>query len=696
MGRTYPLLVSFVTLLTAGMADVSFGASTAPWVQLGRLTGGAVMSVVFDSAHPGVAFAGSDAGLIYRSQDGGASWKPVSVGTVVEGFRAIAVSPTKPGTVYAYSSDNFFGGSGTLYRSVNDGLSWAPMPHQPSSAIIGSYYAGVGRGIAIDPTGTILVLTDAFSGVLRSSDGGETWTNPVPNAATYGLAASPSQGGVLWVAGLDYVSGLPSIWKSTDFGATWTVQTPAAFNPPDVGALAYAITVQPGTGTILANWTGFDPVTFQLNGGMVVSKDNGLTWQASNVGLLPTYSPGNSAASIAFDPAQPTTVYLSTNGGGGLDGDGFYVSHDSGASWEPHGDRIRVLGGFTVAARPAQPGYPAAVFVGDKDLFVSTDHALTWARSDTALNDGFALSIQDDGLTPPGLYAATGDGLFHTTNGGHDWNRINNWSGFDGIGRVAVDLNSAARTVFAASENRVWKSTNAGGSWTEVTPPATAGTVFALAYSNPIKADEVFVIATYGVFPSKRDALFHSSDAGQTWSSPSCDIEGDPIVNVLVAHSPPGRLYVARDSGLWISDDDAANCAPAAAQPFPGGFVWQMAEAGINPTALLVSGIQPDGTAVVMRSIDAAASYLPVTTLPGIQFVPPWNLSSSPDLQVALAVDLGSLIAVSRDGGATWTMQPETLFPVSAGEAFLSPTRSNVFWSDISGGLYSAPYGALH
>ncbi|MGH7488933.1 MAG: hypothetical protein ACREMY_25520, partial [bacterium] len=94
--------------------------------------------------------------------------------------------------------------------------------------------------------------------------------------------------------------------------------------------------------------------------------------------------------------------------------------------------------------------------------------------------------------------------------------------------------------------------------------------------------------------------------------------------------------------------------------------------------------------------VDAGASYLPVATLPGFQNAPPWRLSSSPDLQVALAVDYGSEIAVSRDGGATWTIQPETLFPVSAGAAYLSPTRSKVIWGDISGALYAAPYGALH
>src|ERR1700688_1271480 len=119
-------------LISPAMAGDSSANNIAPWKDVSRLPGGNVRSVVFDPAHPGVAFAGSSSALLYRSKDGGASWKPISVGTIGEEFRAIAVSSANPGTVYAYSTDNFFSGQGTLYRSVDDGLTWRAMPHQPS------------------------------------------------------------------------------------------------------------------------------------------------------------------------------------------------------------------------------------------------------------------------------------------------------------------------------------------------------------------------------------------------------------------------------------------------------------------------------------------------------------------------------------------------------------------------------------
>ena len=685
------LLTSCLVLVTPAIADDFTRSDTAPWVKLGRLTGGAVDSIVFDTAHPGVAFAGSDAGLIYRSKDGGATWKPSVVGTPIEGFRAIAVSPARSGVVYAYSSDRYFSGQGMLYRSMDDGQSWAPLPHQPSSSVPAGSYAGVGRGIAIDPSGRILVLTDVQSGVLRSTDAGETWSNPISNAAAYGIVASAGPHGALWVAGSDFATGLAALWKSTDFGATWAEQSPAAFTPPGVeGASAYAIAVQPGTGEILASWLGTDSTTFNEVAGVVVSTNGGATWKASSRGLLTTYIPGFSAASIVFDPQLPSTVYLSTGGtSDSLDGDGIYLSRDSGANWQPIGDRLRTLGAIIVAARPQEPGYPAAVFAGFPDLFISTDHALTWTRSDSGLEGGFAQSVTDDGIAPGGYYAASGDGLFHSSDGGRDWARINRWIGFDGVASIAVDANGPLRMVYAASVNRVWRSTSAGDSWRDVTPNAIPGTLFTYVYTSPTKAYEVFAVTN--------GALFHSKDAGLSWSHTLCETGGDYLSgNVLVSRSTAGRLYIGRSSGLWISNDDGASCVLAAVQPIPGGVVTSIAEAGMNPTALLVSGESATGDTVIVSSTDGGNSYQAVTALPSFHFANPWALSSSPSLRAAFAISFGSNIAVSVDRGADWTVDTDTLFPISAGIANLFPTQSKVFWGDISGALYAAPYGGSH
>ena len=192
-----------------------------------------------------------------------------------------------------------------------------------------------------------------FGGVLRSADGGVTWTNPVANAAAFGLSKDPDHRGVLWAAGVDYSTGLATVWKSRDFGATWSSQTPDAFNPTGPsGVFAYGIAVQPGTGRIFANWSGRDPNTFMLNGGMVVSVDGGQTW--TNVGLPSS----EHISKIIVDPTDGNTVYVCAPGRLWSDSAerGLYKTSDGGKSW------IQVLKGpnlstgcSTIAMDPKDP-----------------------------------------------------------------------------------------------------------------------------------------------------------------------------------------------------------------------------------------------------------------------------------------------------------------------------------------------------
>ena len=93
---------------------------------------------------------------------------------------------------------------------------------------------------------------------------------------------------------------------------------------------------------------------------------------------------------------------------------------------------------------------------------------------------------------------------------------------------------------------------------------------------------------------------------------------------------------------------------------------------------------------------DGGATYQPVDSLPGIQNSGPWTLASSPHERLGAASLAGDTVAISRDGGANWTTQPDVFYNVSAGFSLLSGTRDRVFWADTSGALYVAPDEVLH
>lgn len=672
--------------------------STAPWQRIASVPGGYIGRVVFDAAHPGVAIAGSDAAYLYRSTDGGATWKAMRVGTVNEGFRAIAFSPSTPGTAFAYSTDNFFAGFGTLYRSVDDGRTWQPTPGQPSSVAAGGFFPGEGREIVIDPTGRIIVLTDTYSGILRSADGGATWSNPVSNARAFGLSADPKHRGVLWAAGLDNTTGLSTVWKSADFGATWVAQTPAAFNPTGPIFLeAYGIVVQPRTGVIYATWTGFDPNTYSLDGGVVVSTDGGHTWISRNDGLLPSFSPGSSAGWIAFDPEDSDTIFVTTNGGGGQNGDGFYRSRNSGRTWEPIGTVLPVHGANGVWVRPEMRGYPAALFTATPGLYASTDDGHHWQHSDAGQVGGYIQMIADDDVASGGYYAASGDGLFRSTDGAATWNRIDTWDGPIGINAFGIDRNSPQHTLYAPSINHVWRSTTAGHSWSDVSPPVPPTTPyasFAFVLVDPNRADHLYVASSDGT-------LSYSPNGGRNWTSVQCGygtaaFDGLSTSKVIRVPGSSGNLYLPLGSGLWVAAPDASSCVPAAVQPLPGGYITSMTVLGSDPAALLVSGYAASGPPLVMRSTDGGASFQAVDSLPAFPGTQPWNVASSPDRTLGAGSYFGDTVSISRDGGANWTTQPDVFFDISAGVSTMNITRHKVFWTDFSGAALVAPAAALH
>ncbi len=561
-------------LLTVAAIVWTAGAQAAPtWSRISSPPGGDLGCFVFDQTHPGVTLAGSNGGLIYRSINGGGSWSRIRVGNIDEEFRVIAQSPAQPDVFYAYGSGFSTtatgpSGTGRLYISQDDGVSWAPTAHQPPND---GGNRGLGRGMAIDPTGRILVLSDRFGGIFRSTNAGQSWAVVQPHdTSPFGLAADPTHPGTLYVAASHTnQAGVQraTILKSPDFGATWSVSQPSALTIGG-GASAYAIAVQPGTGTLFATYFGYDPTTYQQVYGVARSMDAGATWVSDNAGLQTGYASGSPSGAIVFDPATPSTVYLSTD----ASNPGFYTSTDNGDHWTPTGDAVPLGGGYVAAARPATGPYPAAVFVGNPGIAVSTNSGKSWTTELSGFNHSQITAIADSGKAN-GYYAIASSGVYRTLNGGATWVPAASLPGSP-YG-LAVDLTRATSRVYVLINNTIYRSSNGGDSWLAVKVPVEAGQTL---QRLTVDSSGTLFATDYG------HTVYRSANEGQGWAATTIGNASDTffgrdsfVVSKLSGSaSAPGVAYASLTSGLWASSDEGTHWTLAVPQN-PNNQVYDLA-----------------------------------------------------------------------------------------------------------------------
>jgi len=203
--------------------------------------------------------------------------------------------------------------------------------------------------------------------------------------------------------------------------------------------------------------------------------------------------------------------------------------------------------------------------------------------------------------------------------------------------------------LYAASRGpEVWRSTDAGTSWSYVTAPAcpqsiapdrrSAGRLYAAGYCES---------AGYP-YP----AVFSSTDYGLTWSRSQLD-SGVGVLKVCRADpTQPGIAYAGGDTGRLYRTTDA-------------GASWHARNSGLprNDAVLCLSISRTDPSVVLagmnaglFRSTDAGASWQAV---PGLAKVMAVEFSGADSgLAYALGKDQGELLYVSTDAGASWTAQP--------------------------------------
>ncbi len=323
------------------------------------------------------------------------------------------------------------------------------------------------------------------------------------------------------------------------------------------------------------------------SGNLWKTENAGITWQP----IFENY-PSYSIGCVTIDPNDHNTIWVGTgeNVGGrhaGF-GDGVYVSHDAGKSFENMGlKESEHLSKIVVDPRDSSTIFVASQGPlwssgGQRGLYKSTDGGKNWRN---VLSKGKYTGVTDvvmDPENPDVLYAATHQrhrtvwallnagpetGIHKSTDGGETWSELKNGLPTEDKGKIGLQVSPQHSNVVYATieladrQGGFYRSQDSGNSWTKMSDYIGGGTgphYYQEIYCDPHRFDVVY---------HANVVLGRTEDGGKTWKP--VGNENKHVDNHAVAFHPtdPDFLLVGCDGGLYRSYDFAKTYAFTANLP---------------------------------------------------------------------------------------------------------------------------------
>jgi len=348
VGVGSPSVVAPPVVHAQGQRGAAAAAPAGPfgslrWRSLGPARGGRSIAAEGSVARPNEYYMGATGGGLWKTTDGGTTWRPVTDGHIhSSSIGAVAIAPSNPDVVYIGTGEadirgNIIQGDGA-YKTTDGGKTWTHVGLADTQVI---------SKIRVHPTNPDLVYVAAFGhhaaanpdrGVFRSRDGGTTWQKILFRDNKTGaieLILDPANPQVIYAAlweayrnSWEMSSGGPGsgLFKSTDGGDHWTE---ISHNP----GLPKGVLGKMGISVSGADSNRVYAQIEAEDGGFYASDDAGATWNKvtdrRDLRQRAFYY-----TRVYADPKVKDTVYvLNVN---------FHKSVDGGKTWTtirvPHGD----------------------------------------------------------------------------------------------------------------------------------------------------------------------------------------------------------------------------------------------------------------------------------------------------------------------------------------------------------------------
>lgn len=658
----------------------SLAFTALKWREIGPFIGGRSVAVAGSDARPREYYLGTTGGGVEKTTDGGITWKPVTDKYFGGTIGSIAVSQSNPDVVYVGTGEspirgNVSNGDG-VFKSTDAGKTWKYVglketqqisrvridPKNPDIVYVGAQGHVWGpnpeRGVykstdggkswkkvlfRNDSTGITDLVIDplnpqtlyaAFweayrqpwklisggpgSGIFKSTDGGEHWTEitrnpglPAGIIGNIGITASPVKAGRLW-ANIESDSG--GVFRSDDGGATWVktnternlrqrawyysrifadpknadevyVTNVGFYRSTDAGKTYKSISVPHGDNHDL--WIASNDPKRMIesnDGGATVTTDGGETW-------TPEYQSTGQFYHVVTTSHFPYRVCGAQQDRSTLCGPSQKEGGISGDDWYD-------VGGGESGYIAVRPDSPNVVFAGSygglltrfdantgisRDVNPWPDNPMGHDASDAKYRFQWTFPIVLSPHDPNTLYMGSSV-VFKTTDEGQHWTAISpdltrhdpRTLGASG-GPITKDQTSVEYygTVFAIAESPVqagviWAGSDdglihitrdAGKSWTNVTPKGfpewTRVSIIEPSHFSPGTA---YVAANRYQLDDMRPYLYKTTDYGKTWTT---IVDGIPSTEFtrVIREDPVrrGLLFAGTERGAWVSFDDGGH-----------------------------------------------------------------------------------------------------------------------------------------
>lgn len=497
----------------------------------------------------------------------------------------------------------------------------------------------------------IIYVCSPSGGLWKSEDGGSSWASNTDQLASVigctDLAIDPWNPDIMYLAtgdGFGASTYSVGILKTIDGGNTWNTT-----------GLSYSMAAYRQVSRILIDPTNPNTLLAAASNGIFRSTDAGATWTNVQTGGF---------KDMEFKPGDPNTVYAS--------GVEFYRSTDNGQSWSKVTTGLPVAANVSRIATAVSPANPSVVYLivglpapnyGTEGFYRSANSGVSFSKLSTpALGNQqwYDLALNASPTNADEVIVGGQLDFRRSINGGTTWAQNG--------GNTHVDYHdvvfTGSSTYFMANDGGIYKTTNSGGIWTNL--------------SNGLEISQMYGFGQSATTPYLMLQGWQDNGTnrfnGSSWS------------HVLGGDGMLCFIDRTNDNNMWASTQNGG-----LVRSTNGGATWQGATNGINETGPWVTSWLQDpvtpttlysGFVNVWRSTNSGGNWTKISTFSNTGTV--ITLAVSPANNQVIWVSKPDGLYRTINGGTNWTKMTGIPSGTITGIA-CSNTDPNKVWITYSG-----------